>query len=800
MNGRLESQFYSTISHLALSAGLAVSLSAVSQSASAQQPSRSATPPSSNIVLDTINVEGAPGTAENDGSYAVTSASSPKQTAPLLDTPQTVTVVPQAVIRETGARNLTEVLRNTPGITFDGGENGFGTSTNTFKMRGFDSSGSVFMDGARSSGAFPRDTFNVDRVEVFKGAAADNGRGNAGGYVNMMTKLPSLQNFTSGEVGIGFSEYGNQPQKRGTVDLNYVVAPNTAVRFNGMLEGSGVPGRDLAENKAWGVAPSVALGLGTDLRAFLSYEHLSRRDRPDWGVPGATVPGLVTYNPLTAGAPRSAFYGLRSDFDNVDADRLLGRVEYDITPRATISNQTVWSQVDRTARFTIPTGFTAPATVPTSTLFYDRRNQSISNITNLSVDFDTGPVNHKLATGIEFSHETSDALRSDPVGTSPTGTRYDPNLFTNLFNPNPDRTGAAPFNPTQTNSAKVTTVAGYIYDTIKLSEQWQITGGLRAEHYKVEVDSRTIAGARTGVGSFDLSHTTLSGKVGVVYKPAPNGSLYASFGISHLPPGSYLSNEDISRTGDNAFPGLVRGADPVRFHNYEIGTKWDFFNKRLNVAAALFRTEKVNAPITGCSHLTSNAVPCRDNDLLKGYGKQIVQGVELSIAGAITENWSVFGGVAFLDSRREHSAYLDLVRRNLNPGDFTAGPGLGGPWTSTNGDELAFTPRVTANLWTTYRIPTTNLTVGGGIQHVGSSYLGRPDDASRIIPNGKYGKLPAYTLVHLMASYEVYKDIHIRFNVDNVADTKYAVSTNWPGSRALLGPSRTYRVSTSFKF
>lgn len=785
MNRKLESQFCSTISHLALSAGLAVSLTAIAQPAAAQQGSRTGGAASSSVVLDTINVDGVAAGATSDGSYTVSGASSPKQTAPLLDTPQTVTVVPQAIIRETGARNLTEVLRNTPGITFDGGENGFGTSTNTFKMRGFDSSGSVFMDGARSSGSFPRDTFNVDRVEVFKGAAADNGRGNAGGYINMMTKLPSLQNYTAGDVGFGFSEYGNQPQKRGTVDLNYVVAPNTAMRFNGMLEGSGVPGRDLAENKAWGVAPSIAFGLGTDFRAFLSYEHLSRRDRPDWGVPGATIPGLVTYNPLTAGVPRTAYYGLRSDFDNVDADRVLGRVEYDISTRATISNQTVWAQVDRSARFTTPTGFTAPATVPSSTLFYDRRNESISNITNLTVDVDAGPFNHKISTGLEFSHETSNANR---FGTAASGS-------TNLFNPNPDRAGFAPFNPTELNTAKISTVAGYLYDTIKLSEHWQVTGGLRAEHYKVDIASQTIAGAPTGIGNFKDSQTTVSGKVGLVYKPIRDGSIYASFGISHLPPGSYLSNEDISRTGDNAFPGLVRGADPVRFHNYELGTKWDLFNKRLNIAAALFRTEKVNAPITGINP----GIP-GDVESLKGYGKQIVQGLELSMAGEITADWKIFAGAAFIDSRREHSAYLDLMRRTANPGDFTAGPGLGGPWTSTNGDELAFTPRVTANLWTTYRIPTTNLTIGGGIQHVGSSYLGRPDDANRIIPNGKYGKLPAYTVVNLMASYEIHKDVHLRFNVDNVADTRYAVSTNWAGSRAFLGPSRTYRVSTNFKF
>jgi catecholate siderophore receptor len=146
-----------------------------------------------------------------------------------------------------------------------------------------------------------------------------------------------------------------------------------------------------------------------------------------------------------------------------------------------------------------------------------------------------------------------------------------------------------------------------------------------------------------------------------------------------------------------------------------------------------------------------------------------------------------------MDSERKHSAYLDDVRRRATPGDFTPA------YITTNGDQLAFTPNVSGNIWTTYRLPF-GLTVGGGVQYVGSSYLGRPDDATRIIPNGKFGKLPAYTVVNLMASYEVRPGVDLRFNVDNVADTKYVVSTNWAATRAAFGTSRAYRISTSFKF
>ncbi len=779
MTLNLDRGFRSTASHAALSAGIAFSLTGIVDDASAQQRSGTSNQGTAqNVALDPINVDGQTASGAGDGSYnPVTTASSPKQTAPLLNTPQTVTVIPQAIIREQGATSLTEVLRNTPGISFDAGENGFATSTNNFKLRGFDSSGSVFIDGARDNGSYTRDIFNIERVEVFKGAASDNGRGSGGGYINMVTKTPHLRNFTSGEISFGFDEYNSVARKRGTADLNYVIAPNTAFRLNALVEESGIPGREVAENKPWGLAPSLAFGLGTDFRTIFAYEHVSRRDRPDWGVPGASIPGLITYNPLTAGAPRNAFYGLRSDVDNVDSDAALARVEYDITKNIKVSNQTRWSQVDRFARYTIPTGF-VPATgqVTTQTQFYDRVNTTLTNLTNLSAEFYTGSFKHNVSTGLDVTREESGANR---YGTNNPGN-------TSLFAPNPDRFGVAGLLPTERNGINVDTVAGYIYDTIELNRNWQVMGGLRAERYNVSIDSTTAAGVGLPpLNGFNDSQTTLGGKAAILYKPVENGSFYASFGVSHLPPGAYLSNPDISRPGENAFPGFVAGADPVRFHNYEIGTKWDFFNKRLTTAVALFRTEKRNAPITGRD--VGETV-----DTLKGYGQQIVQGIEFSAAGNITDAWQVFGGLAVMNSERVHSAYLDDVRRRASPGDY-------GLYRSTNGDELAFTPNVTGNLWTTYRLPF-GLTLGGGVQYVSESWVGRPDDANRIIPNGMAGKLPGYVVFNAMASYEVYKGVDLRLNIDNIADEKYAVSTNWAASRATLGTSRTYRISTNFRF
>ena len=725
------------------------------------------------VELGDITIHG-----QQDRGYKVDKASSPKQTALLLNTPQTINVIPERLYREQGARNLTDVLRNTPGISFEAGENGFSTNSNNFSLRGFDTSGNIFVDGSRDSGSYSRDVFNIEQVEVVKGPAADNGRGGAGGYINMATKTPGLSEFINGSVSYGFDDYDSEARKRTTLDTNQVLNDSTAVRLNLMLEDSGVAGREHAEENSWGIAPSLAFGLGTETRAIFAYEHVEQNDRPDFGVPGAMVHGMKgsqPYSSATSGADRDNFYGLKSDYDDTTVDSLLARFEHDLSDGVTLSNQTRWARVDRQARFTVPTGFTAPRSVATQTQFYDRTNTSLTNLTNLSATFHAGSVKHTLATGLELTREESEANRY--------GTR---NSTTDLFDPVYDRTGAFSPAATQTNDVRIDTAALYVYDTVEFNEQWQMTAGMRLENYRVRIESETAAGTPAGsIDGYDDTEFTVGGKVGLVYKPTHNGSIYAAAGVSTTPPGSYLSDSDISRTGDNAFPGFVEGADPVKIVGYELGTKWDFFDNRLSTTAALFYSEKRDVPITG-----RDAGETADS--LKGHGKQIVKGLELGATGRITDAWDVYGGIVFMDSERKHSAYLDDVRRRASPADYDTA-------LRTNGDELAFSPKMTANLWTTYRLPV-GLTLGGGLQHSDSSYLGRPDNANRIIPNGRYGKLPSYTIFNAMASYAVNENLDLRLNVENITDEEYASSSNWNGSRVFLGNPRTYLLSADFHF
>ena len=134
-------------------------------------------------------------------------STSTKLTAPLLDTPKSVTVIPQSLIAETGATTLVDALRTVPGITFNAGEGGQPAGDN-LKIRGFDAGADVFIDGVRDAGSQTRDIFALEQIEVVKGpGSVYSGRGSSGGTVNLVTKKPRAESFIVTHVGAGTDRY-----------------------------------------------------------------------------------------------------------------------------------------------------------------------------------------------------------------------------------------------------------------------------------------------------------------------------------------------------------------------------------------------------------------------------------------------------------------------------------------------------------------------------------------------------------------------------------------------------------------
>jgi catecholate siderophore receptor len=675
---------------------------------------------------------------------------SPKFTEPLRDTPQTVVVIPQEVYSQEGATNLSDALRNTPGITFAAGEGGSAASTagDAFYMRGFDTSNNVFIDGVRDVGAYGRDVFNLEQIEVAKGpAGSDIGRGASSGYVNLVTKVPHAENFGRSTLSFGFDDDTSGTRRRATADINQEVSgspiPGTALRLNVMWQDSDSVGRQYAENKSWAIAPSLALGLGTPTRAFFALQHSKQDNRPDYGLPGAQFPG---FSPAPPPVDWKIFYGFTRDYDRVTTNAYVARFEHEFSPRAKISNQTRFSTVSRdavaTAPGSSPTSYAPSTGLLTRSRQANRRDTDIlSNQTNLLGQFKTGALDHHVSSGAEFSRETANSPAFTSAALTP--------IFITAPNPAAPADGA-PVRSGAYTRAKIETAALYAFDTVKFAERWQVNLSLRGEHARTHYWNLATTGVPT---TANATNNLLSWKTGLVYKIARNGSAYVAYGISFVPPGTDFTLS--TALGNQNNPDTA----PQRTESVEVGLKWDFFHGRLSTAAAVFDTSNDKTvytdPILG-------PVPA---------GKQRVRGTELSISGHVNDDWLVFAGFAYLDSR---------IEQGTTTGNNPAGAAL------------PLIPKISGNLWTTYRLPF-RLTLGGGVQYVDAITR---RDASSTAPR----VASSYWLLNTMVSYEVNSWLTLRANVNNLADERYVQSYNNNGGRFNPGAPRSYLVTAELKF
>jgi catecholate siderophore receptor len=399
--------------------------------------------------------------------------------------------------------------------------------------------------------------------------------------------------------------------------------------------------------------------------------------------------------------------------------------------------------------------------------------ETTTNQTDLFGNFYVAGFKNSFSTGVEYTHEESQKssynVNTDttPRTTNvPASSNCTPSMIgassnyncTSLSNPNPNDpwNGAISRNYAGTDT-QANTYALYVFDTLELNEQWLVNMGLRYDHFDTDYKSYNAAGTTTAKG--DDTSEFVTGQFGVVYKPAENGSIYASYATSATPPGNTLGEgqegNPLGGTPDRSGNLLSSDMEPETTKNYEIGTKWDLLNDRLSLTADIFRTEKENARVQVDTTSYENA------------GKTRVQGVELSASGKITDKWQVFAGYAFMDSEQ-----VD-----------------GGPLGKANdGNELPNTPKNSASLWTTYQV-TPKLTIGGGAFYV--------DDVYGSVANTTM--VDSYVRYDAMAAYKLTKNVDLQLNVQNLTNETYydkAFSTHFANQAA----GRTALLSTNFHF
>lgn len=712
--------------------------------------------------------EMAPVQVQGDRSpYQTTTVPSPKFTAPLLDTPRTVQVVPQQVIQDQVANSLSDVLRNSPGITFGAGEGGRPGGDLPI-IRGQNSANSIFVDGVRDPGVQTRDTFNVEQVEIIKGPdSVYSGRGGAGGSINLISKTPQADNFAAGQVQVG-----TDSNYRLSADGNWRFDDKAAFRLNVMGARGDIPGRDDAVDfKRFGIAPSLTLGVGTPTRITLSYYHYQDRSMPDYSIPYDPQSGEPVTE--TRGVSRKTFYGLSGrdfmkghddvgtlDFQHDISDTL--RLRSVLRYGKTITDYVATNPDDSKGNVTKGLVYRAMKAG-----YFD--TDTFSNQTDLTGEFQTGSWKHSFDLGFEYSNIQQDRdsyNQTIPSGPMPcTVAAADPKnpaLCTSLWDADPHTNYpgdvARAHNPAKYNTD---TIAFYAFDTVKLTEQWQASAGLRWDRYSTS--GSNIARGRTDPASvpafYDVSRddNLLNYQVGLAYKPVPNGTIYATYGTSSTP--SAISSSAVS----DAVSISAASLEPEKSRTVEVGTKWQVFDDRLTLSAAAFQDVRKN---------TSVAVSATETEQI---GKAKVKGIELGFSGSITPKWNVFGGYTFMNSEQVEGAF--------NSGAV--------------GQDLPNTPRNAFSLWTTYRV-LPKLTVGGGAYYVDKVY-GNSDASKNADGTPKARWVPSYWRFDTMAGYEFSKNVGAQLNVLNIFDEVY-YSKAYAAHYAQLGTGRAAILSLNVRY
>jgi catecholate siderophore receptor len=669
----------------------------------------------------------------------------PRYTEPLRDIPQSISVIPRALIREQNATTLRDVLRNVSGITMQAGEGGGGLPGDNLSIRGFNARNDIFLDGVRDYGSFSRDTYNTEQVEVYKGpTSATAGRGSAGGAVNIISKRPGLRPLYFGDAGIGTDDY-----MRFSLDVNQplkgVGLESSAVRLNGMFHDADTPGRDEVTGQRWGVAPSYAFGLGTQTRITLMYQHLTQDNVPDYGIPWVPV---VTNSasplfPYSNGAPPvdyDNFYGLRGyDFEDIQNDVGTAILDHDVNDFVSLRNLTRFGESYRNSAITAPRFFAnnVNSAGPESLLINrqlqrrEMRNQIAANQTDLFFRFDTGPITHGLVGGFELSREEQDNRNSAQTNNQPATTIFDPN-------PGDNPLGSMPEISAGWTEATADTVALYLADTLHITEKWEVLGGIRYDHINSEF--RSLSALTNSMRNDDL----VSWRGGLVFKPLPIGSIYIGYGTAFVP--SLEGNTGISSNLD---------IDPEESHMFEIGTKWEFFEERLLLSSAIFRNEKFNARTPDVADPTRTVV---DGDIR-------VDGFEFEATGRITPEWAVRASYTFMDG--------EILKSN-NPAEES--------------NVLGNTPDHSFSLWSTYRLPF-NLELGGGASYTGDRRNNNTDTARIALD---------YWAFDATAAYYINDHFTVRLNVYNIADEDYIDRVG--GGHFVPGAGRSATLTASVTY
>ncbi len=694
------------------------------------------------VELDVVRVEG----LRVRGYGAERSTAATRTDTPLRDVPQAISVVTEEQIRDRSVQSMSEAVRYVPGIGITQGEG----NRDGLVFRGNSSTADFFVDGMRDDVQYFRDTYNIERIEAFKGPnAMIFGRGSPGGLLNRVTKLADWREVADLTVQIGQSE-----KRRAVGDVGHVVGDNLAFRIAGVYEDSELYRDDVVLERR-GLNPTLSMVVGENTRIALGYEYFDDTRTADRGIPSRATATNGTRLPVRTDA--STFFGdPDASIATVRVDAFNALIEHDFGDGTVLRNRTRWADYDKRYRNVFPGNVNeAAATVSLSAYDNATRRENIFNQTDVIFSAATGAVEHKFMVGAEFGRQDTDNLRrtgtfalgsgSPCLNTS--GTGFATSCSVALSSPNVSPTvnyASAASDGNNSGTAKI--AALYAQDQIEFSPQWSAVFGLRFDRFDVEFFDRrpATADAQRRLAARD---NLWSPRAGLIFKPVESVSLYASYGVTYLP----RSGEQLGSLAFN-----TQSLDPEAFENVELGAKWEV-RPGLMAEAAVYRLDRSNAAVTDPTDATRLV-------LLDGDSQRI-DGAELSLSGQLTERWRVVGSYARQDART-----LQAVG------------------TTPAGRTLPQTPETSLGLWNRFDL-SERWGFGLGATYRSASFA--------TISNAV--TLKSYTRYDAAVYYAFDERFSVQINLENVFDKRYYPSAH-TDNNITPGAPRTASLTLHLKF
>ncbi|PIF47381.1 iron complex outermembrane receptor protein [Chryseobacterium sp. 52] len=701
---------------------------------------------------------------------------STKSNLTVMENPQAISIVTHEIIEQQQAKQLSDVLQNVNGMYLTSSR---GNSQDSFGGRGFIlGNDNIFKNGARiNSGVFP-EVSGLERVEVLKGANAMlYGNTAAGGIINMITKKPKF-NF-GGSIGLNAGSWNSY---KPTVDIYGPLSKNVAFRVNGAYEYA-ESFRDVVESEKYYFNPSFLFNLSPKSQLIVEADYLKNNFTPDFGIGSITnTDGSYKMNDLLS---RKAFLGTDWQYQNVEQVSTTATFNHQFNEKWSLSTTASYQNYTKDYFSTERVQWAYEKN--TNRLSWNRplnrtyNEQSYTSIqANINGEFNTGKIGHKVLIGADADYGMSDSYTYyDPAnnatfgtgyiygtGGSSTGTLY-------LDNPSTWASGTMP-NAEKLEKTRINTrrIGLYVQDFISLTKEFKVLAGLRWSYVEnmPTLNTKFKTNSKTELANTSISDQAVSPKIGLVYMPNENLSVFATYTNSFVSNTGYMSAEigslDTSGTAaqvrDRVNNLPKQGVKPTTIDQYEIGAKKSLWNNALAINLTLYQILQNNNYQNYFYVDNAGAVQTPDSNLKEFAGKMRSRGVELDITGNPNENLSIIGGFSY-----NNSVYIDTPEKGY-----------------VEKQRLVRTPATTANASVFYKLTNyvKGLKVGAGIYYIGDRIAGWNDSKSTNVSRkdvSRMFELKDYTTVTVSVGYE-WNKFSIQGKVGNLFDVvNYNVHENY---------------------